>query len=70
MKASTQSLSEVSGAHASEADLVLPDLGSVRFLGTDGWTLLLVLGVVVCGIGLAFVPGQPDAGPSDGDAGS
>ncbi len=41
-------------ARASEADLVLPDLGSVRFLGTGGWTLLLVLGLVVCAIGLAF----------------
>jgi K(+)-stimulated pyrophosphate-energized sodium pump len=41
-------------AHASEASLVLPDLNSVRFLGFGGGTLLLVLGVVVCGAGLAF----------------
>ena len=41
-------------ARASEADLVLPDLASVHFLGTNGWTLLLVLGLVVCTIGLAF----------------
>jgi len=41
-------------ARASEADLVLPNLASVRFLGTDGWTLLLVLGLVVCTLGLAF----------------
>ncbi len=41
-------------ARASEAELVLPDLHSVRFLGTDGWTLLFGLGVVICGLGLCF----------------
>ncbi|MFN8543069.1 MAG: sodium-translocating pyrophosphatase [Candidatus Binatia bacterium] len=41
-------------AAASEAEIVLPDLHSVTFLGTDGHTLLLVLGLVVCAIGLAF----------------
>ncbi len=41
-------------ARASEAELVLPDLHSVGFLGTDGWTLLFGLGVVICGLGLCF----------------
>ncbi len=41
-------------AGASEAELVLPDLSSQRFLGVDGWTLLLVMGVVICGFGLVF----------------
>jgi K(+)-stimulated pyrophosphate-energized sodium pump len=39
---------------ASEANLVLPDLHAVRFGPTDGWTLLVALGVVVCALGLAF----------------
>ncbi|HSG40469.1 MAG TPA: hypothetical protein VLE27_12585, partial [Thermoanaerobaculia bacterium] len=38
---------------ASEADLVLPDLGSVSFFGIDGHTLLLA-GLVVCVLGLLF----------------
>ncbi len=41
-------------AHASEASLVLPDLNSVKFVGFGGGTLLLILGVVVCGAGLVF----------------
>jgi K(+)-stimulated pyrophosphate-energized sodium pump len=41
-------------AHASEAELVLPDLASQRFLGVDGWTLLFGLGVVICTLGLGF----------------
>jgi K(+)-stimulated pyrophosphate-energized sodium pump len=41
-------------AHASEASLVLPDLNSVQFVGFGGATLLMVLGVVVCGAGLVF----------------
>ncbi len=42
------------GHHAGgEANLVLPDLSTVRFLGTDGHTLLLA-GLVVCALGLAF----------------
>jgi K(+)-stimulated pyrophosphate-energized sodium pump len=41
-------------AHASEASLILPDLNSVQFVGFGGATLLAVLGVVVCGAGLAF----------------
>ncbi|MEQ1570114.1 MAG: sodium-translocating pyrophosphatase [Myxococcota bacterium] len=41
-------------AFASEADLVMPDLGSVTFAGgIDGWTLLL-LGLFVCVGGLGF----------------
>jgi K(+)-stimulated pyrophosphate-energized sodium pump len=44
-------------ASASEADLVLPDLRSVQFFGTDGHSLLLFMGVAVClfGLGFAFV---------------
>jgi K(+)-stimulated pyrophosphate-energized sodium pump len=41
-------------AHASEASLVLPDLNSVKFVGFGGGTLLVVLGVIVCGAGLVF----------------
>ncbi|HEY2389388.1 MAG TPA: sodium-translocating pyrophosphatase [Candidatus Binatia bacterium] len=40
--------------HASEAELVLPNLASERFLGVDGWTLLFVLGIVICSLGLVF----------------
>jgi K(+)-stimulated pyrophosphate-energized sodium pump len=36
-----------------EASLVLPDLSSVSFLGLDGRTLLM-LGLVVCALGLLF----------------
>ena len=36
-----------------EANLLLPDLSTVKFLGVDGHTLLLV-GLVVCVLGLAF----------------
>src|SRR5262245_61898624 len=39
--------------HASEAELVLPDLSSVFFLGVNGHDLLLS-GLVVCGLGLIF----------------
>jgi K(+)-stimulated pyrophosphate-energized sodium pump len=42
------------GAHASgEANLVLPPLSSQMFLGMDGHTLLL-FGLIVCALGLAF----------------
>jgi K(+)-stimulated pyrophosphate-energized sodium pump len=41
-------------AGASEAELILPDLGSESFLGVDGWTLLLVMGAVICAFGLLF----------------
>ena len=39
--------------HKSEADLVLPDLGSVDFVGVSGDRLLLG-GLVVCVLGLLF----------------
>jgi K(+)-stimulated pyrophosphate-energized sodium pump len=41
-------------ARASEAELILPDLASESFLGVDGWTLLLVMGAVICAFGLVF----------------
>ena len=41
-------------AAASEAELILPDLASESFLGVDGWTLLLVMGAVICAFGLVF----------------
>ena len=41
-------------AGASEAELILPNLASERFLGFDGWTLLLVMGAVICSFGLVF----------------
>src|SRR5262245_9860231 len=40
--------------HASEADLVMPDLSTVSFLGIDGWSLLFWLGLVVCTAGAVF----------------
>src|SRR5512138_702577 len=40
-------------ALASEAELVLPDLGSVRFFGMSGSSLLLV-GIAVSAAGLIF----------------
>jgi K(+)-stimulated pyrophosphate-energized sodium pump len=40
-------------AHASEADLILPDLNSVTFLGVSGGSLLLV-GIAVSIAGLIF----------------
>ncbi len=40
-------------ARASEAELVLPDLGSVSFLGMSGRTLL-TFGLVICVLGLLF----------------
>ncbi|HEX6177812.1 MAG TPA: hypothetical protein VF057_05600, partial [Thermoanaerobaculia bacterium] len=39
--------------HKSEADLILPDLGSVDFMGVRGDRLLLG-GLVVCVLGLLF----------------
>ena len=45
---------ELPGAHqAGEANLVLPDLSTVPFLGTDGHTLLLG-GLIICAMGLVF----------------
>ncbi len=40
-------------AQASEADLVLPDMGSVNFLGIPGSTLLIG-GLVICVLGMVF----------------
>ncbi len=40
-------------AHAGEADLILPDLGSVDFLGVSGHNLL-VGGLFVCALGFVF----------------
>src|SRR5690606_2819872 len=40
-------------APGGEANLVLPDLGTVKFMGIDGHTLLM-LGLVVSGAGLIF----------------
>jgi len=40
-------------AQAGEADLILPDLRSVRFMGVDGHTLLLG-GMGVCALGFIF----------------
>jgi K(+)-stimulated pyrophosphate-energized sodium pump len=40
-------------AVAGEANLILPDLRSVRFLGVSGWSLLLA-GIVVPAAGLVF----------------
>jgi K(+)-stimulated pyrophosphate-energized sodium pump len=39
--------------HGGEANLILPNLADQRFLGVDGHTLLLT-GLVVCALGLAF----------------
>jgi K(+)-stimulated pyrophosphate-energized sodium pump len=44
---------EPSSHHGGEANLVLPDLSSVTFLGFDGHTLLLA-GILVSGLGLMF----------------
>lgn len=43
----------ISTAHASEAELILPDLASVSFLGYTGRTLLMG-GLGVCALGLIF----------------
>ncbi len=40
-------------AHASEADLILPDVGTQSFMGIDGRTLLLA-GLVICVAGILF----------------
>src|SRR5256712_373192 len=40
-------------ARADEAKLILPDLGSVSFLGTSGRTLLEI-GLIICALGLIF----------------
>ncbi|HPS20639.1 MAG TPA: sodium-translocating pyrophosphatase [Candidatus Omnitrophota bacterium] len=40
-------------AHAGEADLIIPQLSSVKFLNTDGHTIL-VWGMLVCILGVVF----------------
>ena len=40
-------------AWAGEADLIMPDLSSVKFFNTDGHTLLL-WGMIICGFGFLF----------------
>jgi K(+)-stimulated pyrophosphate-energized sodium pump len=46
-------LAPTAPAHASEAELKLPPLDSVQFLGVDGRTLLMA-GILVCVAGLGF----------------
>ncbi|MBI5608978.1 MAG: sodium-translocating pyrophosphatase, partial [Deltaproteobacteria bacterium] len=41
-------------AHASEADLILPDLTQVTFVGGMNGRSLLMIGLLVCVAGLAF----------------
>jgi len=47
------SLAVAPAALADESKLILPDLGSVQFLGMTG-RMLLMLGLIVCVAGLAF----------------
>ena len=47
------SLFASSSVMASEAELILPDLGSVSFMGVNGHALL-VCGIVICILGLIF----------------
>jgi K(+)-stimulated pyrophosphate-energized sodium pump len=46
-------LLSASAAMASEADLILPDVGSQSFFGING-RVLLMAGLVVCALGIAF----------------
>ena len=46
-------LLQATGRPGGEANLVVPDLGSVSFLGMPGSTLLM-LGLIVCAAGLLF----------------
>ncbi|HEX6940665.1 MAG TPA: sodium-translocating pyrophosphatase [Longimicrobiales bacterium] len=48
-----QAAQQIPAAHGGEANLVLPDLGTVSMLGVDGQTLM-ALGLLVCLGGLAF----------------
>ena len=49
----TTLLLSASSALASETDLILPDLSSVKFHGTTGWNLLTV-GLLICALGMVF----------------
>lgn len=55
LTACAEQSAESSGDHkiGGEANLVLPDLNSVQFLGLDG-KVLLSFGLLVCALGLAF----------------
>ncbi len=53
LAAGTDAVAGVATRPHSEAQLVLPDLHQVQFLGTTGWNIL-ALGLVVCAIGLLF----------------
>ncbi len=55
----TAALCSTSTVFASEADIQLPDLGAVRFFnGAVSGTTLMMFGLVVCVIGLAFAMWQ------------
>ncbi|HWH69261.1 MAG TPA: sodium-translocating pyrophosphatase, partial [Candidatus Sulfotelmatobacter sp.] len=45
-----------SGVYASEADIQIPDLTQVKFSGLGGMTgtTLMYLGILLCGVGMAF----------------
>ena len=53
MAAAVAALFAAVPARASEAELVMPDLGSVQFLGQSGRGLLMG-GLLVCVLGLVF----------------
>jgi len=53
LAAAVAALFAAAPARASEAELVMPDLGSVQFLGQSGRGLLMG-GLVVCALGLVF----------------
>src|SRR5688500_1568268 len=51
--AATDTVQTAPVQHTSEADLVLPDLGSVQFFGMGGDKLLMG-GLLICVLGLLF----------------
>jgi K(+)-stimulated pyrophosphate-energized sodium pump len=53
LRALLSSITLSAGGHGGEASLILPDLGSVTFMGMKGSTLLLA-GIVVSVLGLIF----------------
>jgi K(+)-stimulated pyrophosphate-energized sodium pump len=53
LAAAVAALFAAAPASASEAELVMPDLGSVQFLGQSGRGLLMG-GLIVCALGLVF----------------
>jgi K(+)-stimulated pyrophosphate-energized sodium pump len=50
----TAALAQGAARHAGEADLILPNLGSVTFFGGISGRALLMGGLVVCALGLLF----------------